>query len=1757
MNDPITTRGKEAADLVEALRRRAGEQPERRAYTFLEEGESESGHLTYRELDERARAVAAALQASARRGDRALLLFPPGLDFVAAFFGCLYAGVIAVPAYPPRSPRMMPRLRAMLADCRPALALTSLETLPRLRSWFEADPEIATVPWIATDALPPALAAEWRDPGIGPDDLAFLQYTSGSTGTPRGVMVSHGNLAHNQELIRRACGHSAESVFVSWLPVYHDLGLIGQVLQATWVGALCVLMAPVAFLQRPLRWLEAVSRYGATTSGGPNFAYDLCMRKAEGADLSRLDLSSWQVAFNGAEPVRAETLTRFAAALAGCGFRAEAPYPCYGLAEATLMVSGGIPAAPAVSTPFEAAALEAGRAERAEEGGRRLVGSGRPLGDQRVEIVDPESREPRPAGGVGEVWVAGGSVARGYWGRPEESETTFGARLGDGSGPFLRTGDLGFLLDGELYIAGRIKDLILLRGRNLYPQDIERTVEASHAALRAGGTAVFAVDSGQEERLVVVQEVERRVRSASPELLEEIAAAVRRAVADEHEAYVWDVVLVEPGGVPRTTSGKVQRRGCRALYLDGALSVVGQSTLETLPEEPPAADDDLLPALLAAGEAEKPRRAEAWLRHTFSRLARIDPSRVDPDRPLTSYGLDSLLAIELRNALAAAVGAEPPLAALLEGASLSDLVPLLSRPGAGPAPLPEAEEVFTAGEIPLSWGQRGLWFLHRLAPQGTAYHLAGAARLCGGVDPVRLRRALQGLVDRHAALRVTFAETAEGPVQRIAGALEVALREQDAADWSAAELRDHLVREAFQPFDLEQGPVFRAALFHREDESYLVLAVHHAVADFTSLAVLARELGDLYAGVPLLPPKAGWEAYVRHEERFLASPEGERLGELWRERLDGVEAPDLPVDRPGRGAAFAGTAVAAARLDAARLATVQALAREHGCTLFMALLGAFEALLARSTGQESFLVGAPTSGRFAERWSATVGYFVHPVALRADLADDPPGRELLARTRREALEAFDLAAYPFARLAECLRTERGPGATELLPALLALHKAPAPGMEALAAFALGEEGARLELNGLALESVALPPAAAQRDLTLQAAELDGGLALSLEVDAARFDAVTAERMLARFTRLLDALAADPARRVSELAVLAEEERLQILAEAAGPAAEVPEAPVQELVEQWAEREPDRLAVADPDGDVTYAELVRRASELAAHLRTMGVTPEAPVAVCAGRSAALVTGALGVLEAGGAYVPLDPSYPSERLGLVLEDLAQARGGPPLVLASREARRALPPGARLVPLEGPWPAKKRKRAARRKTPPQSLAYAIYTSGSTGRPKGVEIPHAGLANLVAWHRRAYGLGPDDRATLIASPGFDASVWEIWPYLASGASLHVPPEEVRTHPARLAAWLAETGITVAFLPTPLAEAVLDEPWPAGTALRALLTGGDKLHRPPRPGLPFRLINHYGPTESTVVATCGEAPPGSSGGVPSIGRSIDNLKALVLGRQGELSPPGVPGELCIGGRGLARGYLGAPGLTAERFVPDPFGPPGSRLYRTGDLVRSVGGELQFLGRIDGQVKVRGVRIETGEVEAALARHPGVREAAVLAREERGGERHLAAWYVAAEGPVPAPELRAFLRRTLPEAMVPSAFAVLPALPRTAHGKIDRRALQRIEPAAADETGEAPRTPAEELVAGIWAGLLGVERVSLHDSFFELGGHSLLAGRMMARLRGALGLELPLSTLFEEPTVAGLAAAFERARGAASGEELPLAPVPRGGDLPL
>jgi natural product biosynthesis luciferase-like monooxygenase protein/FkbM family methyltransferase len=1353
--------------LLELLRARAGSQGDKNAYTFLIDGETEEISLSYGELDQRARAIGGRLQDLNAKDQPVLLLYPPGLEYIAAFFGCLYAGAIAVPVYPPTSQRSLPRLWSILKDACPRVALTTTPILSKLEQ-ASGSAKLPALPWLTTDNLDISTGSQWRNERVLGQSLAFIQYTSGSTATPKGVMLTHDNLLQNQRMIQTAFEQTEHSIILGWLPLYHDMGLIGNVLQSMYCGARCILMSPLSFLQRPARWLQAISRYEATTSGGPNFAYDLCVRKIGPEERAELDLRSWTVAFNGAEPIREDTIDRFCAAFEPCGFRREAFFPCYGLAEATLFVSGGPKSASPMIARVKRAALEENAvvvAGGADENVTSFVGSGCTWLDQEIRIVDQVSLHECPTGVIGEIWVAGPHVAQGYWRRPEESEATFKAYIADTkAGPYLRTGDLGYMGGGELFVTGRLKDLIIIRGRNYIPHDIELTVERSHADLRPGGGAAFSIDLQGEEHLVVVHEIDRHHNSD----LHEVIGAIRQAVAEEFELQVHAIVLLKAGSLPKTSSGKIQRHACRTAFLKDEFEALATWRANTEPfESAPSPQTNTDQSAI-----------EEWLVDALATRLRVDPAEIQRDRPVTYYGVDSLMAVELMHTMETSFGVNVTVADLLQSSSLVELAArvfdsLQSRAEQIQIPLaPQARP----RESELSYGQRALWFLHQLAPDSAAYNISAAARIHATLDVTALQQSLQMLIDRHPALRTTFPVEAETPVQRVNDFVTINLNQENTSDLNETAFAAYLRAETIRPFDLSAGPLLRVSVFERTTQEYVLLFVaHHMVSDFWSMALLINELVTIYqTQTELAPLSVNYLDYSRSQAELLAGAEGERLWNYWQKQLSGSQTVlNLPTSRPRPQVQTYAGANERFRLDKELTGKLKQLSQDHNSTLYTTLLAAFQILLYRYTGQDDFLVGSPTSGRRAAAFRTVAGCFMNPMVLRARVSSEMTFESVHGDVRQTVLEALDHEEFPFGLLVERLQLERDPSRAPLFQIMFSWQQSPLPQQPELSAFALGESGKHMDIGGLVLEPMPLDQPVAQFDLTLLMAEVDDELAGVLQYNTDLFDATTIARLAQHFQVLLAGIVSNPQKRVVNLQLLTPLDAKLLLSDFNDMAVDYDEELcLHMLFDEQVKRTPKQTALVFRDREYTYSELNRRANRLAHHLKKLGVGPEVCVGICLERSLAMVVGLLGILKAGGAYLPLDPAYPKERLDYMLAD-SETR-----VLLT-QSDLDLSTDVQRVDLDcwTDFDGESEEDPSSESTA-QNLAYVIYTSGSTGRPKGVMISHRNVVNFCAGIDRCFA--PQETGTWLAvtSISFDISVLELLWTLTRGFKVVIQSE-------------------------------------------------------------------------------------------------------------------------------------------------------------------------------------------------------------------------------------------------------------------------------------------------------------------------------------------------------------------------------------------
>ena len=1090
-------------------------------------------------------------------------------------------------------------------------------------------------------------------------------------------------------------------------------------------------------------------------------------------------------------------------------------------------------------------------------------------------------------------------------------------------------------------------------------------------------------------------------------------------------------------------------------------------------------------------------------------------------------------------------------------------------------------------EYPLSRGQAALWFLHRMAPESIAYNLAGAATIPGDTDVEALLRAFRRLAERHPMLRTLFATQHGELVQREYLSIDVAFQCTDASSWNTAQLDEALAEETYRPFDLEQGPTWRVVVFQRAPlpkvkdatggsrDHLVLLTLHHMIGDLWSIGTILSEIAALHreettgVSASLKPLRASYVDHVNEESERLAGLPGETGWDYWRTVVSGeLPSSSLPTDRsrlPGPTGRGAGQPVL---LDRKVSDGLRALAEKYHVALYTVLLAAFQSLLHRYTGQDDILVGFPKAGRRPST-SRVVGYFVNQTVVRADFTENPRFVDLLLRAQKSIKEGARYDWYPFSLVVQHLQPDRDLSHSPLIQAVFSWQQAPRliP-RENIGPIVWGQLDQTIDRDGLFVRPVHLAHRVAPFDLMMLAAEASGDLAVTIDYAPDLFDAATIARMAGCYRTLLESVTTAPEQPISDLNIVPGPEREQLTVDWNATAAPYPaHICLHQLFEQQVERTPKAVAVASGEEQLTYRQLNQRANQLAHFLQSNGIGPDSVVGVCLEPSVQLVIALLGILKAGGAYLPVDPTFPEKRLSFMLAD---AR---PAVLLTRQGLRAHMPGftGALVCLDADDDILRTQAQTNPASPttPDHLAYVIYTSGSTGTPKGVTLAHRGVVNLLADFQQRQAIQPGDGCSWWTSPSFDVSVYEIISPLLAGGSLHVIPESLRLNAQGLFDWLQSHLIRSAYIPPFLLDdfAVWVQNHPGASPLRRLLVGVEPIPDVLLTRLSAQLpalciLNGYGPTETTICSTLYVVDPihPHSGNTP-IGRPVANTQVYLLDNALQPVPVGVVGELYIGGIGLARGYLNQPELTARRFIQSPFR-PGERLYRTGDLARYLPeGTLIFLGRTDTQVKLYGVRIELGEVEAALTQHHLVKQAAVLLHEQPPGGKQLVAYVVPTQNAPPSPgELRQFLNQRLPHAMVPAAFVVLDSFPLAHTGKVDRKALpspHNLQPKQ-DNAYRAPQTNAEQILTAIWQEVLGVEPVGVDDNFFELGGDSIMSMQIVARAVEA-GLHMSLQHVFQTPTVAGLAALADNAspsrkqwvQESIEGVMIPLTPIQR------
>ncbi len=1659
----------EASCIHELFERQAAKTPDLDAVVF--QGKA----LTYRELNERANQAAHYLR---KRGVGPETLVGVCLnrtpEMVVSLLGIWKAGGAYVPLDPTYP---QDRLAFMMKDSAAKFLVTTSE----LQRLFPS----AADKTILIDSDWSEIARENSanpEPAAAPSNLAYVMYTSGSTGEPKGAMILHRGLANYLAWAIRFYGVKEGGSVPVHSSISFDLTVTSMYPALLAGGNIELLPEDVG----------AQSLLGALRRGGRNLVK---------ITPAHLEMLSQEI-----KPAEAAAMTKVFV-IGGENLLAESLRLWREFAPQTRLINEYGP----TETVVGCCIYEV----RAEDPRTGSVIIGRPIANTQLYILD-RHRNPVPAGVAGELYIGGDGVARGYLNRPELTQQRFLPDPFSGrQGALLyKTGDLArYRKDGNLEFLGRIDSQVKVRGYRIELGEIEAAL-MEHPGVKL--CAVLAREDEPGDKQLVGYAV-------AEDSVELVAGDLRQFLERKLPKYMIPSQFVVLDSFPLTTNGKVDRKALPAPGLRRAESseaAAGPETSENLPAGTAGGNG------VAVRDRARPQtETEKALVAIWTEVLRVENPGVNDD--FFELGGHSLLAIKIISRIRDVFDVDLATQSLFEHPTIAGLAGVLAESKNAKGSAQHIERRKTSGPSPVSFAQEQLWFLNQLAPGSPVYNVVDVVRFNGPYNAAAIKKTLNELVRRHEVLRTVFFYGDARPLQNVLPGVELSFKEIDLSAFAAGEEQQRewkrvVKEEGRKPFDLSRAPLFRVAIVHLGPREHkLLLTIHHIIADEWSMELMHDEITQLYDAFsqgrpsPLAELPIQYADFAAWQREWLTGDALKRQESYWKKELAGAPTVlELPTDKPRLAAQSFNGAIESFKLPRDLSDQLKTLSREQQATLFMLLEAGFATLLHRYTGQEDILVGTPISGRTHSETEKLFGYFLNTVVLRAQFNDRMNFRALLQQVRERAVGAYAHPDLPFDRLVADLAPERDPSRSPVFQVMFVLHN---PDGVSEVSQASGNRD--------------LSTGTAKFDLTLVLSETPDGLEGMFEYNTDLFAGATIQRMCGHYARLLESITEDPEQSIAKLTMLPSAERAQVVTGWNQTAAnfEGMDSCLHELFAEQAARTPEQTALVFEQKRMTYGELNRRANQLAHHLRGLGVGPEILVGLYMERSLEMIVGILGILKAGGAYVPMDPAYPKERIGYILEDSKA-----PIVVTQKSVVDELPSfTGKAICLDSDWPQIETQSGENPVSGAKSenLAYVLFTSGSTGRPKGVALEQRCAVSFVQWGKHVFTPAQLEGVLFATSVCFDLSVFEIFVTLAAGGKIIIAPDVlqlpnlpakneitlINTVPSAISELLRVGGVPDSVKTVNLAGEPLSDSLAAEIYASTQVDG---------------VYNLYGPTETTTYSTYTLVPRGAA---VTVGKPIANTQVYIVDSLRKPVPIGVPGELYIAGAGVARGYYGRADLTSERFVPDPFsGKPGARMYRTGDVcIWLADGDIRYVGRADHQVKLRGFRIELGEIEAAMEKHAAVRKAFAMVREDKPGMKRLVAYFETKKDSAPAESaaLRDQLKKVLPEYMVPTIFIPLERLPLTPNGKIDRKALPLPDdqPTAAAADSAAPRDAIEQMLCQIWAKVLNVKRIGLNDNFFDLGGHSLLAVRIVAEVEKLFGTRLPLATLLQAPTVAELA----------------------------
>lgn len=1754
------------ATLIDLLEHRAQIDPNKVIYEFISDSGKATEFITNGQLAQQARNIAICLSNQGiKLGDRVLLIYPPGLELIAAFFGCLYAGAIAVPVYPPVSAKLVKKIKYIVKDAKPAMILSTQEINKKIKSlyWFKkiinlplinsvakrywqkkislTEWDFDSIPWLSSNTIDMTQQSTWQKNTVDKNTIAFLQYTSGSTGDPKGVMASHGNLMHNLNVIKHACQLHENSQGVSWLPPYHDMGLIAGILAPLYANYSGCLISPMAFLNNPLRWLQLISDKKATITGSPNFAFDYCVDKINRAENLNLDLRHLEVIANGAEPLHVNTLNRFYEAFKKYGLRKEAIYPCYGLAEATVFISGN-----KCLTDFKIIYVCTESLKKnllkvvspTDKTATTFVSCGYPY--YEIQIVNPDDCILSQPNEIGEIWVRGEGITQGYWQKPKETSESFHATRRDDSENkfYLRTGDMGFILDGNLYVTGRIKDLIIIYGQNHYPQDIEYTVAHSHPNIHIGSCIAFPITYENEERLGIVCGVVPEDNINYSEMIDILC----ESVANKHQLAIQQIDFVAARTLPKTTSGKIQRRLCKEMLLNDKLSILHHWQAPIFS----ASNTDIMSndtSNKQENTAEVIDKIEYWLQQWIARHVGCSVQTVSTTRAFIEYGIDSIAAIQLMHDLSEKTHLQLEANLCWEYPSARKLANFLLKEKNNLPALIEIKD--SKVELELSFGQERLWFLKMLSSDVANYNIGAAFKIEGALNTEYLQQACDLIVQRHTVLRSVIKTIESKPLPIILSNINTKINIIETT-----EIQSTLQNETMKPYDLELGPLIRFLVIKLSAKEHIFLcAAHHIIFDGWSINIFMQELFNYYeeyshGGLP--KPKrlvmqyynyAAWQRKKIHADKYL------KLLQYWTEKLkDANKIIELPTDNLRQAIPVTSIKREKITLNDDLAKSLSVLCKNNNLTPFVFFITAFQLLLYRYSSQNNFIIGVPVAGRPLPQLRDLLGYFVNTLPINLLVNKDQTGLELLVENHKILSEAYNHQDIILPELLKHLNIHRELSREPLFQVMFVMQNS--------------KSLQKLSSDSLSITPCWHEPGQLPYDIVLEIIPVNETFQINFSYNAMLFEKTTIERYLQNYQAILEILHNSPEKMIHELSLLDNQEKNKIL-KFNKEKKYLVESTLHQVFENQVDKTPSNPAIIFENNIYSYQVINTIANQLAHYLIATGIKSGNNVVVYMRRTHYLPIALLAISKIGATYVPIDDEYPAERVAYILQDVKAT------AIITNEGLKnnlSISPAkiiilSTLEVLLSSQPTHNPNLAIS----PEQIAYIIYTSGSTGRPKGVMVRHRGLLNCIAATNEILNITKKDKLLSIASVSFDVSMFDMCITLLHGATIVLADNETCKDPKKILTQILNHTVTILSATPSILKMLLllnlkkdvKINWlSAGEALSSNLAVELLKHG--------KIYNFYGPTENSIGATITNIDNPNK---ITIGPPLNNINAYILDSDQNICPIGVLGELYIGGIQVSAGYLNMEALTAERFTVNPFN-PSEKMYKSGDICRWLAdGKIEYLGRSDHQVKIRGCRIELGEIENVLKEDSTIKNAVVTAQKQDSDISCLVAYIVPKKQLGNAQinheilALRKKLAARLPAYMIPSGFIFLAKIPINASGKVDTKALPHTTIKKVNTTQyAAPTSTLQTQLVDIWCKVLKMDakNLSIEDNFFEIGGDSILSIQICIEAE-KLGLYFTVQDIFQNQTIIQLAKIVKTApthsiKRNATGD-MPLSPI--------